>query len=82
MTRRSRFHTLRIAACMAVLSAVVALVVVGIGEASAQARKRRGERMTFDRRPLVRLADALSETPAGYVKPAGAVAPAIVVVTR
>ena len=79
MTRRSPYDTIRTAAWMALLSAVLAFVVVGIGEASAHSRKSRGERTKVDATRVLTLADASPEMAAGSTRSVRVVYPAIVV---
>ena len=79
MTRRSPYDTIRTAAWMALLSAVLAFVVVGIGEASAQSRKRGGERTKVDATRVLTLADASPEMAVGSTRSVRVVYPAIVV---
>ena len=79
MTRRSPYDTIRTAAWMALLSAVLAFVVVGIGEASAHSRKSRGERTKADQTRVVTLADASPELAAASGRSVRVVYPAVVI---
>lgn len=78
MNRRSPYDTIRTAAWMALLSALLAFVVVGVGEASAQARKSRGERTEVVATRVITLADASPEMAAGSTRSVRVVYPAAV----
>jgi hypothetical protein len=64
---------------MALLSAVMAFVVVGIGEATAHSRKSSGERTKADQTRVVSLADASTEIQAVSPRSIRVVYPAVVV---
>ena len=71
MPPRVHLDTLRTAACMALLS----LLVVSIGEASAHSRESRGDLTTRDRVPLVTIPGASPEMAARSSKPVRVVYP-------
>ena len=77
MNRRSPSDALRTAAWMAILSAVMAFVVVSVGEASANSRKARGELTKLERATVVS-----PGTAAASGKPVRVVYPAMVVSSR
>ena len=77
MNRRSPYDNIRTAAWMACLSALLAFVVVGVGEASAHARK--GRNVTATASPVVTLADIRLDVQPAPSRAVRVVYPAVVV---
>jgi hypothetical protein len=80
MNRRSPYDTLKTATWMAIFSAVIAFVVVSVGEASAQSRKSQSAKQTEAAQTVsVELSPAVVASTSRQVR---IVYPAVVVAAR